>query len=105
VTGIVPSRFRNALLRRSAGLWLLLRVAIVTIGLLVEVPLPELVFLTVPAAGFVGLLVAWLTLFDARRRGETLWLADLGVAPAALLAIALAPPLVAELGVRAAAAW
>jgi hypothetical protein len=51
------------------------------------------------------LLVAWLTLFDARRRGETLWLADLGVAPASLLAIALAPPLVAELGVRAAAAW
>lgn len=105
VTGIVPSRFRNALLRRAAGLWLLLRVAIVTVGLLVEVPLPELVVLTVPAAGSVVLLAAWLTMFDARRRGENLWLADLGVGPASLLAIALAPPLLGELGVRAVAAW
>jgi hypothetical protein len=98
---VPPPPFRGALLRRAAGLWLLLRAGIVVLGSLLDLAPPaQLVFLTAPAAGFLVLLVIWLTLFDARRRGEVLFLADLGVAPDALVLLALAPPLVAELVLR-----
>jgi hypothetical protein len=100
-----PPPFRGTLLRRAAGLWLLLRAGIVAVGLLLNLaPLDQLVFLTAAAAGFVVLLAAWLTMFDARRRGETLWLANLGVGPGVLLLMVLVPPIAAELGMRLAGA-
>jgi hypothetical protein len=93
----VPPPFRLALLRRAAVLWLVIRLAIIVVGTLAQAPIRELVFPTLGAAGFLVLLTAWLTMFDARRRGEALFLADLGVPHRALLAAALAPPLLSEL--------
>jgi hypothetical protein len=92
----VPPPFRLVLLRRAAVLWLVIRLGIVVVGTLAQVPIRELVFPTPGAAGFLVLLTAWLTMFDARRRGEALFLADLGVPPRALLAAALLPPLLSE---------
>jgi hypothetical protein len=92
-----PPPFRAALLRRAAGLWLLLRAAVLVVGLLVGLaPLRDLIFFSAPAAGFVALLAAWLTMFDARRRREPLFLADLGVSPGLLAVLALVPPIVGE---------
>jgi hypothetical protein len=96
-----PPPFRGALLRRAAGLWLLLRLGIVGLGLMLELaPLAELVWLTAPAAGFLTLFAAWLTMFDARRRGEVLFLTDLGVPAAVLAIVAMVPPALGELLVR-----
>jgi len=92
-----PPPFRAVLLRRAAGLWLLLRAGVVVVGLLAGLaPLPDLIVFTAPAAGFMALLAAWLTMFDARRRGEALFLADLGVSPGVLVLVALAPPVGGE---------
>ena len=78
-------------------MWLLLRVGVLVVGLLVGLaPLRDLIFFTAPAGGFVALLAAWLTMFDARRRGESLFLADLGVSPGVLVMVALGPPVVGE---------
>jgi len=75
----------------------LLRVGVLVVGLLVGLaPLRDLIFFTAPAGGFVALLAAWLTMFDARRRGESLFLADLGVSPGVLVMVALGPPVVGE---------
>ena len=101
-----PPPFRAALLRRAAGLWLLLRVGVVVIGLLTGLaPLHDLIVFTAPAAGFMALLAAWLTMFDARRRGEALFLADLGVSPGVLVLVALAPPVGGEALVRLLGSW
>jgi hypothetical protein len=79
----------------------LLRAGVVVIGVLVSLaPLHDLIVLTTPAAGFMALLAAWLTLFDARRRGEALFLADLGVPSGVLVLVALGPPAAGEAIVR-----
>jgi hypothetical protein len=97
-----PPPFQAALLRRAAGLWLLLRAAVVVVGMLAGAgPIHDLIFLAPPAAGSVALLAAWLTMFDARLRGEALFLADLGVPPGVLVLVALAPPVVGEMLVGA----
>jgi hypothetical protein len=96
----VPPPFGLALLRRAAVLWLVIRLAILVVGTLAQAPVRELVFPALGAAGFLVLLTAWLTMFDARRRGEILFLADLGVPTGAVLAAALVPPLLSEAVMR-----
>lgn len=89
------------MLRRGAGLWLLLRLGILALGFLLDVaPVRELVFLTAPAAALVAGLATWMTLFDARRRGESLYLADLGVPARGVTLLAAAAPVAGELLVR-----
>lgn len=71
------------------------------IGVLLDLaPARELIFLTAPAGLFAVALTAWLVMFDARRRGEALFLADLGVSDGGLVLLASAPPLLAELVMR-----
>jgi hypothetical protein len=83
----------------------LLRIAVLVVGVLAQVPVHDLVYLAPSASGLVVLLVVWLTMFDARRLGEVLFLADLGVSPGVLAVVALTPPALGELAVTLVGAW
>jgi hypothetical protein len=97
----LPPLFRALLLRRAIGVWVILRLVVLVVGILINTPVREVVFLTAPAAAMLTLLTAWLVLFDARRRGEALFLANLAVPTSTLLGVAALPPLGGELAVRA----
>ena len=55
-----------------------------------------LVSLTLRATGAIVLLVAFLSLLEARRRNEHLLLANFGVPEAALVGLSMLPALIAE---------
>ena len=89
-----PSPFLGILLRRAALLWFLCRITLLMLGGLdyVHPELPTSIGLTV--------LVAILTLLDARRRHETILMGNFGIGTDGLLATGAAPPIVLEV-----AAW
>lgn len=88
---VLPNfRFARAILVRSFTVCVAIRIAVAFIrGPAWPLILPEATFLVVLTVGLV--------LFDLRRTGEELFLANLGVAPATLALLAAGPPLVFEL--------
>ena len=83
-------RFTRAILVRSFTVCLAIRIAMAFI----RGPAWALIF---PEATFLVVLTVGLVLFDLRRTGEELFLANLGVAPATLALLAAGLPLAFEL--------
>ena len=88
-------RFTIALLRRALYVWLGTRL-LVAVGGGGGVVGRGLVSLTLRATGVIVLLVAFLSLLEARRRNEHLLLANFGVPEAALVGLSMLPALIAE---------
>lgn len=90
-----PPPFLRVLLVRASVFWLLGRLILVIFG--VREPFPAIARIGTPTSvGLIG-LVAALTLFESHRRHEVVFLANLGVGRARLLAVGVLPPLILEL--------
>lgn len=90
------NRFSLVIVARASVLWFLLRTVAAGVGALTLSAAP--VDALAPAAAVsVTLLAAGLTLLDVYRSGEELFLADLGVSPGSVGALAVVPPLMFEL--------
>lgn len=84
----------NAMLRRAAGLWLLVRIAVAPFLAAAE---QHPIYVASEAALFIIGCTAALCWIVARRRFEDLLLGNMGTAPWSVVALCVAPPLVLEL--------
>lgn len=88
-------KFSQVIIVRASVLWLLLRMVAAGTGALGGAGAIEALS---PATGvYVIVLSCALTLFEAHRSGEELFLADLGVPVTVVGSLALLPPLLFEL--------
>jgi len=95
---VYPNRkFSQAIIVRASVLWLSLRM--VAAGVRALRGAGPLEALSPAAVVYVIILSAALTLFEVRRSGEELFLADLGVPLTAVGSLAMVPPLMLELAV------
>ena len=93
--------FTVALGLRAAGIWVGVRTMVALFGSLAGIPpLPSALRDVV----VIVLVVAALAAIELRRRRELLFFANLGIAPAALVALSGAAALLLELGLVAAKA-
>lgn len=100
---LLPDRlFVAALVRRTAWLWLAVRLMVGMFGILAGIPvIPTRPGTVIP----IILVVASLAGLELHRRREFLFFANLGIAPATVVLLGIIPTLLLESMLVAAIAW
>ena len=95
-----PDPFRRAFIARAFGVWVVLRLTSTSGQEIVGVSRAEALVGTTAGAIWLAAAVCVAVWYDARRRGELIFLANLGFGLPALLAVVLATSAVLEAAVR-----